>query len=64
MLRLAGSTVDSNKGVSAFNLGRVVGDYLRTLVDALEYKLDKNKKQPELLSKVRKVGNDEGFMAP
>jgi len=57
LYKLAGSAADGSIAGSKLVLSSAVNDYLRTFIQAIEFKLGKEE-QPELLTKKRCVGGD------
>lgn len=60
LLQISGPASDFFNSMILYNIASLVGDYLSTVVEALELKLGKSKKQPELLAKKRNVVDDNG----
>ena len=60
LLQISGPASDFFKSMIRYNIASLVGDYLSTVVEALELKLGKSKKQPELLAKKRNVVDENG----
>ena len=61
LLQLHGTVALAQQSNAQFGLASMVADYLCTLIQALECKLDKRSgKQPELLSKKRQVSSENG----
>ncbi|KAL3783640.1 hypothetical protein ACHAW5_007424 [Stephanodiscus triporus] len=65
LMRLAGSAADACASGAVLTLASVVGGYLRTFVDALEYELGKEcderrRRTPELLARRRSFADDRG----